>query len=292
MIGFISLFMVLMNRCHGRQTTTAVLQSLPHPYRSNCLLHGMDWNSSFSRKHSHGIPMYTDGRIYLTISLPSTFSELMCGSCVLIRLLEDSQHFYLNQALTEEHRSDPHVSNQVLGIVIDFISISDLCLFNTYMTETPMISHYPIQIEEHPCPVFSKEAQEFLFCTDILCTADSNLRFPTPSLFRDYYNPYYTTLQVRNVQYPIMSIQLYFYSHQRWDLSSNTDLTGFILPSSFMQTHTLDSIVYLDCTDTMNHLYQYQFTLHEWMHLPLSAAYHGGSIMSKFPMNREQINFI
>lgn len=283
--GLISLFMVF-TRCHGRHTTMAVLQSLPHPYYSNCLLHGMDWNSSFSRKHSHGIPMYTDARIYLTISLPLSFSEFMCGSCVLIRLHHDTQQMYLNQPLTEEHPSNPHSSNQFLGIVIDFISVSDLCLFNTYMTETPIFSHYPIQMDIHPCPVFFYEAQDFLFCTDILCKANSNLSFPTPALFRDYYNPYYTTFQIRNVQYPVFSIQLYFYSHERFDLQANSNWTGFVLPSSFMQTHSMDSTVYIDCSDTMNHIYPYQFTLHEIMHLPLSHAYQGGAFLSKFATNK------
>ena len=290
-----SLF-VFLNTCffqwiHGRRTTMARIQSLPQPYYSNCLLHGMDFNSSLSRKHSHGIPMYLDARIYISLSIPDSFSEWMCGSCVLIRLLDDDQHIYLNGELTHEHKSKPHVSNQFLGIVIDLISISDVCIFNTYGTDIVNPSHYPIQIESHPCPLVFHEAQEFLFCTDLLCHPANNITFQEPSFFRDYYNPYYTTFHPRNVKYPVLSIQLFFYSHQRFYLTPNSDWTGFILPSTFLETHSIQNTFYVECTDSMNQLYQYQMTLDEIMHLSLSTSYHGGALLSKFPTNRDSIYF-
>jgi len=226
--------------------------------------------------------MYLDERIHMTVSIDVSMLSLVCGSCVLIRLVKETDHFHLNKELNREsHHYD--FPSQFIGLVVDMID-TPFFLLNTYLNTTPIQSHYELQIEGHPCPVLpSREPQEFLFCTDQLCHTPHWKTTNLSVSFRDYYNPYYTTIHPRNLKYPFISIQLYYfhYPSQRQEyLQIANDLTGYLLPSTIQEDR-----FFLLCMDRQT-TFTYEFSFQEIMETTtLDPSHYGGIRIRKYPLS-------
>jgi len=294
---------------------SATLQSIPNYFMGNCMLHGNHtWDStSLSRQTSHSLPMYKDGRVRFLLSIglfsSSIFASLniACGACLLVRLVDDNDHFYLNEDLTRESKSryTDTIGHQWIGSIMDIFIVDgnssspyseNIFLLGTYLPQnhTYIQLHYSVQLSSHPCPVLADETHQFLICSDRICHDPTPFFFNSTTShpyvrtqFQEYMNPYFITIHSRNTRYPFVQMRIVCSSPlDVIELAPLDTGYGFRFPFLDCRSTDEDDIFYLECIDDHSSLFRYWITAKEILEAPLRLFYQGGVLLSKRPVTR------
>lgn len=273
---------------------SGTLQVMSSGFMGNCWLHGNNtMEETISRKKSHSISMYCDERITFMVSLgiPLTTSisfSTSCGSCLLVRLVKDRDHFYLNKPLNQESKSKYKdvIEHHFIVSIMDVYTLPSGNTFDfilwTYVTPS-LQHHYDLEVISHPCPILAGEAHELLFCSDKLCH-DSSIMIGSTLTFKDKYNPYYVIIYPRNTKYPIIQMKMVCSPHQVFFLQQPLGLDGYGFQLPFPLCNT--SFFFLDSIDDHSTLFRYWMTEKEIMDSPLLPSYQGGIILTKHPLHQ------
>lgn len=273
---------------------SGTLQVMPRGFMGNCLLHGNNtMEKTLSRKTSDSIPMYRDERITFLVSvgMPSSSTPIpfspFCGACLLVRLVNDQDHFYVNKPLNQESKSKYKdvIGHQFIVSVMDVYSLPsgntlDFILW-TYVSPS-LQHHYDIDVITHPCPILADEAHQLLFCSDLLCH-DSSIMIGSNLTFQERYNPYYVIVYPRNTKYPIIQMKMVCSPLQVFVLQQPIGVEGYGFQLPFPLCNT--SYFFLESVDDHSTLFRYWMTEKEIMDSPLLSSYRGGIVLTKYPLH-------